>query len=61
MAPTFVIMCIVGHLSGVSVHFIQNTPPYILASAQPKENITMTIMFNTFQTSGKSLVDSAAK
>ena len=32
----------------------------ILASLSSKENITMTIMFNTFQTSGKSLVDSAA-
>ncbi len=59
MAPTFVILCIVI-LSGVSVHFMQNTPSYILASPQPKENITMTIIFNTFQKSGKSLVDSAA-
>jgi multiple sugar transport system substrate-binding protein len=31
-----------------------------LASSPSKENITMTIMFNTFQTSGRSLVDSAA-
>jgi multiple sugar transport system substrate-binding protein len=59
MASTFAIMCIVI-VSCVSLHFIQIGPSYILASTQPKENITMTIMFNTFQTSGESLVDSAA-
>ena len=32
----------------------------ILASSPSKENVTMTIMFNTFQTSGKSLVEGAA-
>ena len=59
MAPTFVIMCIVI-IYGVSVNLIQDTPPFILASPQPKENITMTVIFDTFQTSGKILVDSAA-
>jgi multiple sugar transport system substrate-binding protein len=57
--PTIVIMCIVI-VSSVSLHFVQNSPSYTLASPQPRENITMTIMFNQFQTSGKHLVDSAA-
>jgi multiple sugar transport system substrate-binding protein len=58
---TFVTMCTVI-IYGVSVNLIQNTPPYILASPQPKENITMTVIFNqfNFKDAGKSLVDSAA-
>jgi multiple sugar transport system substrate-binding protein len=56
---TFVTLCILI-IYGVPVNLIQNTPPFILASPQPKENVTMTVIFNTFQTSGKSLVDTAA-
>ena len=59
IALAFVIMCIVA-VSGVSLHFIQISPSFVLASKQPKENITLAIIFDTLQTSGKPLVDSAA-
>jgi multiple sugar transport system substrate-binding protein len=63
MAPTFVIMCIVI-LFGVSLHFIKNTPSYILGYPQPKENITMRVQFagpnETSPLTVFPLVDSAA-
>ena len=57
MAPTLVLMCIVI-VFGVSLHFIQNSA-YILASPQPKENITMTVLFAS-PNEISTLVDSAA-
>jgi multiple sugar transport system substrate-binding protein len=57
MVPPFVIMCIV---IVCGVHFVQINPSYILASPQPKENITMTVLFAGPNETGKSLVDSAA-
>ena len=62
MAPTFVIMCIVI-VCAVSLHPIQNSPPYILASPQSKENITITVHFagpnETSRLTVFPLVDSA--
>ena len=58
---TFVTICTVI-MYGVSVNLVQNTPPFILASPQPRENISMAVIFNqfNFKDAGKSLVDSAA-
>ena len=60
-----------GILTLILIIFMNNTHPKVsgstdqvqgntLSSSSSKENVTMTIMFNTFQTSGKSLVEGAA-
>jgi multiple sugar transport system substrate-binding protein len=60
---TSAVVVVIVVVINVSVQFTQSTPfSYILASPQSKENVTITAIFNQFNTkgTGKSLVNSAA-
>jgi len=62
MVLAFAITSTVVVAISASVQFIRNSfSSYVLAAPQPKENVTITALFNQFgkEGMGKSLVDSA--